>query len=114
MDPLRVHGPNLLTAPSATEHPTNMDANVPFQPIYGFRGSRNSQVRLFSFPIKFVVKNNVYPDSSKLILPLVCYVFQDGPWRDTLVRFGYDPRKDVEARLYDCLSPASSKWFLDD
>ncbi|KAJ7591219.1 RNA polymerase III transcription factor IIIC subunit-domain-containing protein [Mycena floridula] len=38
--------------------------------------------------------------NSKVLLPLVCYVFQDGPWRDTLVRFGYDPRKDIEARFY--------------
>ncbi|KAF5363359.1 hypothetical protein D9756_000874 [Leucocoprinus leucothites] len=37
--------------------------------------------------------------NSKPLLPLVCYVFQDGPWRDTLVRFQYDPRKEPEARL---------------
>ncbi|KAI0068897.1 hypothetical protein BV25DRAFT_1866793 [Artomyces pyxidatus] len=41
--------------------------------------------------------------NSKIILPLVCYVFQDGPWRDTLVRFGYDPRDDPSARLYQRL-----------
>ncbi|KAK7470853.1 tau 95 subunit of transcription factor TFIIIC [Stygiomarasmius scandens] len=41
--------------------------------------------------------------NSKVILPLVCYNFQDGPWRDTLVRFGYDPRKDPEARFYQRL-----------
>ncbi|KAJ8523431.1 hypothetical protein ONZ45_g22 [Pleurotus djamor] len=38
--------------------------------------------------------------NSKVLLPLVCYVFQDGPYRDTLVRFGYDPRKDPAARIY--------------
>ncbi|RDB23140.1 Transcription factor tau subunit sfc1 [Hypsizygus marmoreus] len=41
--------------------------------------------------------------NSKALLPLVCYVFQDGPWRDTLVRFSYDPRKDRSARLYQRL-----------
>ncbi|EKM80519.1 hypothetical protein AGABI1DRAFT_73813 [Agaricus bisporus var. burnettii JB137-S8] len=41
--------------------------------------------------------------NSKPLLPLVCYVFQDGPWRDTLVRFRYDPRKEPEARLYQRL-----------
>ncbi|KAJ8086409.1 tau 95 subunit of transcription factor TFIIIC [Marasmius tenuissimus] len=41
--------------------------------------------------------------NSKIILPLVCYVFQDGPWRDTLVRFSYDPRKDSDARFYQRL-----------
>lgn len=41
--------------------------------------------------------------NSKVLLPLVCYVFQDGPWRDTLVRLGYDPRKDSSARFYQRL-----------
>ncbi|EGO01771.1 hypothetical protein SERLA73DRAFT_177265 [Serpula lacrymans var. lacrymans S7.3] len=41
--------------------------------------------------------------NSKALLPLVCYVFQDGPWRDTLVRFNYDPRKTVDARFYQRL-----------
>ncbi|KAF9013348.1 RNA polymerase III transcription factor IIIC subunit-domain-containing protein [Cyathus striatus] len=41
--------------------------------------------------------------NTKLLLPLVCYVFQDGPWRDTLVRFKYDPRKDPDARFYQRL-----------
>ncbi|THH33805.1 hypothetical protein EUX98_g447 [Antrodiella citrinella] len=37
--------------------------------------------------------------NSKFLLPLVSYVFQDGPWRDTQVRLGYDPRTQPEARL---------------
>lgn len=41
--------------------------------------------------------------NSKVMLPLVCYVFQDGPWRDTLVKFGYDPRADPNARFYQRL-----------
>ncbi|KAL0949601.1 hypothetical protein HGRIS_009648 [Hohenbuehelia grisea] len=41
--------------------------------------------------------------NSKILLPLVCYVFQDGPWRDTLIRLKYDPRKDREARFYQRL-----------
>lgn len=41
--------------------------------------------------------------NTKPLLPLVCYVFQDGPWRDTLVRFQYDPRIDPEARFYQRL-----------
>ncbi|KAL4076007.1 RNA polymerase III transcription factor IIIC subunit-domain-containing protein [Scleroderma citrinum] len=38
--------------------------------------------------------------NTKIMLPMACYMFQDGPWRDTLVRFKYDPRKDPEARVY--------------
>ncbi|PPQ95507.1 hypothetical protein CVT26_008535 [Gymnopilus dilepis] len=41
--------------------------------------------------------------NSKLLLPLCCYVFQDGPWRDTLVRFSYDPRKTPSSRFYQRL-----------
>ncbi|KAJ6516097.1 RNA polymerase III transcription factor IIIC subunit-domain-containing protein [Mycena sanguinolenta] len=41
--------------------------------------------------------------NSKPLLPLVCYVFHDGPWRDTLIRFSYDPRKERSARLYQRL-----------
>ncbi|KZP24581.1 hypothetical protein FIBSPDRAFT_1042044 [Athelia psychrophila] len=41
--------------------------------------------------------------NSKVLLPLVCYVFQDGPWRDTLIRFGYDPRRDPGARVFQRL-----------
>ncbi|KAJ7368086.1 RNA polymerase III transcription factor IIIC subunit-domain-containing protein [Mycena albidolilacea] len=41
--------------------------------------------------------------NSKPLLPMVCYVFSDGPWRDTLIRFGYDPRKNPDARFYQRL-----------
>ncbi|KAH8106055.1 RNA polymerase III transcription factor IIIC subunit-domain-containing protein [Cristinia sonorae] len=41
--------------------------------------------------------------NSKILLPLVSYVFQDGPWRDTQVRLGYDPRVHPEARFYQRL-----------
>ncbi|GJJ07427.1 hypothetical protein Clacol_001629 [Clathrus columnatus] len=39
-------------------------------------------------------------NNTKYIIPLVCYVFIDGPWRDTLVRFSYDPRRDNVSRFY--------------
>ncbi|KAI9001131.1 RNA polymerase III transcription factor IIIC subunit-domain-containing protein [Trametes punicea] len=41
--------------------------------------------------------------NSKYLLPLVSYVFEDGPWRDTYVRMGYDPRQDPEARFFQRL-----------
>lgn len=37
---------------------------------------------------------------SKELFALVAYTFADGPWRDTLVRFGYDPRADSQSRFY--------------
>ena len=47
--------------------------------------------------------------SSKVLLPLTCYVFGDGPWRDTMVRFGYDPRQDPQARLLACVTLTFSR-----
>lgn len=34
----------------------------------------------------------------------VFYTITDGCWRDTLVRFGYDPRTDVESRFFQRMS----------
>lgn len=31
---------------------------------------------------------------------MAAYTFGDGPWRDALVRFGYDPRTDPDSRWY--------------
>lgn len=42
-------------------------------------------------------------NNSKVILPLCAWIFSDGPWRDTFIRFGYDPRKNKDARLYQRL-----------
>lgn len=37
---------------------------------------------------------------TKELFALATYTFADGPWRDSLVRFGYDPRRDAESRFY--------------
>ncbi|KAF3770984.1 hypothetical protein M406DRAFT_226956, partial [Cryphonectria parasitica EP155] len=31
------------------------------------------------------------------------YQFKGGPWRDALVKYGYDPRADPSSRIYQCL-----------
>ena len=31
---------------------------------------------------------------------MIGYTFSDGPFRDLVIKFGYDPRTDPEARLY--------------
>ncbi|CAG8684814.1 1819_t:CDS:2, partial [Cetraspora pellucida] len=38
--------------------------------------------------------------SIKMLLPMVAYLMLNGPWRDCWMRYGYDPRKNKEARLY--------------
>ncbi|GAA5832249.1 hypothetical protein JCM11251_004294 [Rhodosporidiobolus azoricus] len=37
---------------------------------------------------------------NKNIWPIVGYTFSDGPFRDLIIRFGYDPRQHPEARFY--------------
>ncbi|GAA6032785.1 hypothetical protein JCM8097_000787 [Rhodosporidiobolus ruineniae] len=39
-------------------------------------------------------------NNNKAIWPMVGYTFADGPFRDLVIRFDYDPRKDREARFY--------------
>ena len=36
-------------------------------------------------------------------LPALAYYFTSGPWRSTWVRFGYDPRTDPQAKIYQTL-----------
>ncbi|XP_035909078.1 general transcription factor 3C polypeptide 5 [Anopheles stephensi] len=38
-----------------------------------------------------------------VILPSIAYYYVNGPWRGTWVRYGYDPRKHFEARVYQLL-----------
>ncbi|KAF0391087.1 hypothetical protein F8M41_010778 [Gigaspora margarita] len=38
--------------------------------------------------------------SIKMLLPMVAYLMLNGPWRDCWLRYGYDPRKNKEARFY--------------
>ncbi|KDN42300.1 hypothetical protein K437DRAFT_295394 [Tilletiaria anomala UBC 951] len=42
--------------------------------------------------------------SSKLLIPLVAYQIVDGPYKGSLVRFGYDVRADPNSRFFQRLS----------
>ncbi|XP_013915095.1 PREDICTED: general transcription factor 3C polypeptide 5, partial [Thamnophis sirtalis] len=46
---------------------------------------------------------SVHPDKLKLLLPYLAYYMLTGPWRSLWVRFGYDPRKNPEAKIYQVL-----------
>ncbi|KAG0145257.1 hypothetical protein CROQUDRAFT_46100 [Cronartium quercuum f. sp. fusiforme G11] len=41
---------------------------------------------------------------NKHLLAYTCYMFSDGAFRDLLVKFGYDPRVDSNARFYQRIS----------
>ncbi|XP_075116385.1 general transcription factor 3C polypeptide 5 isoform X2 [Leptodactylus fuscus] len=64
--------------------------------------------RLFSCrPIwsRNAIKANIsiHPDKLKMLLPYFAYYMLTGPWRSLWVRFGYDPRKNPEAKIYQVL-----------
>ena len=42
---------------------------------------------------------NIENSAMKFILAASAYYFTTGPWRNAWVRFGYDPREDVNARF---------------
>ncbi|CAM2103561.1 general transcription factor 3C polypeptide 5 [Lepidochelys kempii] len=46
---------------------------------------------------------SVHPDKLKLLLPYLAYYMLTGPWRSLWVRYGYDPRKHPEAKIYQVL-----------
>lgn len=47
--------------------------------------------------------------NSKLVWALCSYVFHDGPWRDTVIRMGYDPRQEPEAIMYQIIALRNAK-----
>lgn len=42
-------------------------------------------------------------DHYKVLLPCVAFYYLNGPWRMMWVRYGFDPRKDGNARIYQSL-----------
>lgn len=46
---------------------------------------------------------SVHPDKLKVLLPFMAYYMITGPWRSLWIRFGYDPRKHPEAKIYQVL-----------
>ncbi|POV96380.1 hypothetical protein PSTT_15683 [Puccinia striiformis] len=45
-----------------------------------------------------------YIRQNKVVLALYCYLFSDGPFRDLLIKFGYDPRTNSESRFFQRIS----------
>ncbi|XP_063172546.1 general transcription factor 3C polypeptide 5 [Candoia aspera] len=46
---------------------------------------------------------SIHPEKLKLLLPHLAYYMLTGPWRSLWVRYGYDPRKHPEAKVYQVL-----------
>ena len=53
---------------------------------------------------KETVRNNVY-----LVVPYVCYVLTDGPFRNCWVRFGFNPSREPSSWIYQYVEFRFSK-----
>lgn len=40
----------------------------------------------------------------KCIMPYMCYIFRSGPWKDSYIKYGVDPRIDPECRFYQTIT----------
>ncbi|KAI1952716.1 tau 95 subunit of transcription factor TFIIIC [Ophidiomyces ophidiicola] len=61
------------------------------RPAWTRRGLRN---QLTSSEQKYALRTAV---------PYVGYIFRSGPWRDAILKFGYDPRTTPDSRIYQTL-----------
>ncbi|XP_077353459.1 general transcription factor 3C polypeptide 5 [Festucalex cinctus] len=62
---------------------------------------------------------SIHPDKLKALLPFLAYYMVTGPWRSLWVKFGYDPRKIVEAKMYQMLDyrmrcTNKGEYLIDD
>jgi general transcription factor 3C polypeptide 5 (transcription factor C subunit 1) len=67
---------------------------------------------------RLTADDNIKLSSWKLgkLIRRVGYYFLDGPWRSTYVKFGYDPRRDPDARRWQMLDfrqPSASGPFAE-
>ncbi|CAK7202089.1 tau 95 subunit of transcription factor TFIIIC [Sporothrix eucalyptigena] len=65
------------------------------RPVWTRRGLINRMTAITGLPL---TENRL-----KQYFGHVCYQFKGGPWRDTLVRYGVDPRIDPECRQYQTM-----------
>lgn len=116
-----------LIAPNRTRRPNNAifvnfdDKTVPSEPLeaavkswkkigvhpYDVKAEQQLKELFERRPIwsRNGIKANVsfHPEKMKHLLPYVAYYMLTGPWRSLWVRYGYDPRKIPEAKIYQVL-----------
>ncbi|KAK2506977.1 hypothetical protein MC885_017875 [Smutsia gigantea] len=88
-------------------------------PCWGTWGGAGRQLRTFTsasaltpqlFDIRPIWSRNaikanisIHPDKLKILLPFMAYYMITGPWRSLWIRYGYDPRKNPDAKIYQVL-----------
>ncbi|XP_060572664.1 general transcription factor 3C polypeptide 5-like [Ruditapes philippinarum] len=48
-------------------------------------------------------KTGIRSDKLKIFLPAMCFYWLDGPWRGQWNKFGFDPTKEVSAKIYQTI-----------
>lgn len=48
-------------------------------------------------------KTGLSQEHAKIVLPAVAYFCNTGPWRMAWIKFGYNPQKDSNSRIYQTL-----------
>lgn len=49
------------------------------------------------------LSNDLGPTEFKALIPAVAYFLMDGPWRSCWIRYGFDPRREPSARIYQVI-----------
>lgn len=52
-------------------------------------------------------------NAAKYLYQYVGYIFESGPWRDAVLKFGVDPRKDPNLRIYQTMMFILDKEYND-
>ncbi|CAK7216404.1 tau 95 subunit of transcription factor TFIIIC [Sporothrix bragantina] len=97
-EPIPTEPPQALAPISGRRRVAILDAMrraVEERPVWTRRGLINHMIAATGLPL---TENRL-----KQYFGHVCYQFKGGPWRDTLVRYGVDPRTDPSCRQYQTM-----------
>ena len=75
------------------------------RPIWTRRALRNS--------ISATDYEETGSNAAKYLYQYVGYLFESGPWRDAIVKFGVDPRKDPDLRIYQTMMFILDREYSD-
>ena len=95
-----------LPAESERQNLTTLQRMFEERPVW----LKYSLVKHFPVTIK---KNTLKQYSPLSLLSCIAYSFENGPWRNAYVRFGYDPRVDPSSVVYQVMDMRNRKERLE-
>ncbi|KAJ3381438.1 tau 95 subunit of transcription factor TFIIIC [Entophlyctis sp. JEL0112] len=94
--------PEILAATAARSPDPELLAHIEAlfakRPMYTLRALTNS-----CKPLVHVKRGSAAEKLVSVLVTRFAYMFLFGPWQDCWTRYGYDPREDVEARMYQII-----------